>query len=279
MMGEWKLKEEICEIGRRIYKRQFAAANDGNISVRIGPDRVLCTPTGVSKGFMKPADICTVDMEGGQVSGNRKRTTEALIHLEVYRALDDVKAVVHCHPPHATAFGVAGVQVPTCILPEVEVAIGMIPTAQYETPSTKAFAETLKPFFDHANTIILANHGAVSWGESLELAYFRTEILDSYCRILMLAKDLGNVNRIPDGKVNELLDLRPAYGFPTDPRREFENVDLCANSEFGRGYSGTCACGGDDDRDSGSTPGQSAVAPNEEMVQLITDAVMGELGK
>mgnify|MGYP006159639085 CR=1 FL=1 len=124
----------MCEIGRRIWLKGFCAGNEGNHSYRIGPDRVLCTPTGISKGFLKPDDICTVDMEGKQVAGKRKRTSEILMHLAIYKARPDVKAVIHSHPPHATAFAVAGVDLPTCIHPEAEVFLGAVKTAKYVTP-------------------------------------------------------------------------------------------------------------------------------------------------
>src|SRR5579859_7754672 len=133
-INDRKIKEQICEIGRRVYAKGFAAANDGNISYRIGENEVMCSPTMVSKGFMKPDDICKVDLEGKQLAGTRKRSSEILLHLSVYKHRPDVKAVVHCHPPHATAFAVAGEPVPNCVLPEVEVFLGEVPTAMYETP-------------------------------------------------------------------------------------------------------------------------------------------------
>ena len=121
------LKEQICEIGRRVYNKGFAAANDGNISIRVGENEVLCSPTMICKGFMTPDDICAVDLQGNQIAGKRKRTSEVLLHLAIMRARPDVKAVVHCHPPHATAFGVAREPIPQCVLPEVEVFLGEIP--------------------------------------------------------------------------------------------------------------------------------------------------------
>src|ERR671936_2258977 len=129
-MTERQIKEFICEIGRRVYAKGFAAANDGNITIRLNDKEVLCTPTMVSKGFMKPEDICKVDYEGKQLAGTRKRTSEILLHLAVYKHRPDVKAVVHCHPPHATAFAVARTPIPNCVLPEVEVFLGEVPVVQ-----------------------------------------------------------------------------------------------------------------------------------------------------
>src|ERR1700730_7107038 len=125
--NEYKLKEFICEIGRRVYARAFAAANDGNITVRLNEKEVLCTPTMVSKGFLKPDDICKVDYDGKQLAGKKKRTSEGLLHLVVYKTRAHVNPVDHCHPPHASAFAVAREPIPKCVLPEVEVFLGEVP--------------------------------------------------------------------------------------------------------------------------------------------------------
>jgi L-fuculose-phosphate aldolase len=231
--SERKLRQDICEIGRRVYARQFAAASDGNISCRLSRDVVLCTPTQICKGFMQPADLCTVDLDGKQLAGQRPRTSEVLLHLEIYKADPSAAAVVHCHPPHATAFGVARVDIPSCVLPEVEIFLGIIPRAEYETPGSPAFAATVRPFIGKANTVVLSNHGTVSWGPTLERAYWHTEILESYCRVLLLAQQLGHVERLPARKVNELLALRERLGGGLDPRRQ-TGAPLPVNTDFGR---------------------------------------------
>jgi L-fuculose-phosphate aldolase len=227
-----EIKKEICDIGRRLYEREFAAGNDGNISYRLSDDVVLCTPTQICKGFMTPDDLCTVDLTGKQIAGQRKRTSEVLLHLEIYKADPGVKAVVHCHPPHATAFGVARIDIPTCILPEVEVFLGVVPRADYETPGGEHFAQTVRPFIGRANTVVLSNHGTVSWGPTVERAYWYTEILDAYCKMLLLCKQLGNVERLPCNKVDELLDLKQQFGAGVDPRRR-DGGELCVNQGFG----------------------------------------------
>jgi len=228
-----KLKAEICDIGRRIYNKGFAAGNDGNISFRLGENEVLCTPTMISKGFMKPEDLCTVDLQGKQLSGPRKRTSEILLHLAIMRERPDVKSVVHCHPPHATAFAVAREPIPQCVLPEVEVFLGDVPITRYETPGGQAFADTVLPFVRKSNVIILANHGTVSFGETVEKAYWWTEILDAYCRILMLARDLGKVHYFSEEKERELLDLKSKWGY-SDARLspDMQNCDICGNDVF-----------------------------------------------
>src|SRR5690606_38000486 len=233
MQNLHQIKQDMCDIGRRIYNRQFAAANDGNITVRVGENEVLCTPTLHCKGFLKPDDISLVDMTGKQISGRKKRSSEALLHLEIYRQREDIRSVVHCHPPHATAFAIAREPIPQCILPEVEVFLGDVPITKYETPGGQAFADTIIPFVDKCNVIILANHGTVSFGEDVEKAYWWTEILDAYCRILMLSRQLGRVNYLDGQQSRELLDLKDKWGF-SDPRlsEEFKNCDICANDIF-----------------------------------------------
>src|SRR5205809_2885510 len=236
-MTEYQIKQQICEIGRRVYAKGFAAANDGNISYRLNDREVVCSPTMVSKGFLTCDDICKVDYEGKQLAGKRQRSSEILLHLAVYKHRPDVRAVVHCHPPHATAFAVAGVPVPKCILPEVEVFLGEVPTAIYETPGTQKFAETIVPHLKSSNTIILANHGTVTFGPDLEKAYWNSEIIDAYCKILILSKQLGNVNYFTQQQTRELLDLKKKLGYDDVRFHRDENCDLCSNSDFGRGFS------------------------------------------
>jgi L-fuculose-phosphate aldolase len=279
-MTEYQLKEQICEIGRRVYAKGFAAANDGNISVRLNDREVLCTPTMVSKGFIKPEDLCKVDYEGKQLAGMRKRSSEILLHLAVYRHNPAVQAVVHCHPPHATAFAVAGEPIPKCVLPEVEVFLGEVPIAIYETPGTQKFADTIIPFVKRCNTIILANHGTVTFGPDLEKAYWNSEIIDAYCRILILARQLGRVNYFTDQQTKELLDLKKRLGYD-DPRFEGKDCDLCGNNIIQRGYRNfdpqahvfhrepTVAC--DDGRS------QEKSEDVEMLVQTITDQVIAAL--
>jgi L-fuculose-phosphate aldolase len=289
MVNVHKIKQDICEIGRRIYEKGFAAANDGNITVRISDNEVLCTPTMHSKGFLKPDDICLIDMTGKQLAGRKKRSSEALLHLEIYKQRKDIKSVVHCHPPHATAFAVAREPIPQCVLPEVEVFLGDIPITKYETPGGQAFADTVLPFVDKTNVIILANHGTVSFGEDVERAYWWTEILDAYCRILMLAKQLGNVSYFNEEKERELLALKAKWGF-ADPRNtpEYKNCDVCANDIFReswdssgverRAFPAPPAMGPNASASAPAVVAPAGVSLNEErLVQLITEQVMKQL--
>ena len=241
MVSEFDIKKQICDLGRRMYEQGFVAANDGNISYRLGRGRFLCTPTGVSKGYLRPEMIAVVDDNGKQLSGTLPRTSEILLHLEIYRELPEIGAVCHAHPPHATAFAIAGIRPPSCILPEVEVLLGHVPIAEYDTPGSKAFARTILPHLrNKANTILLANHGAVSCDKDLQQAYFHLETLDMYCRILLLSKQVGNVRQLPGEKMQELMEIKKQYGID-DPRLEGgEFCSLPGGDEFLRGFS-TCA--------------------------------------
>ncbi len=230
---EQSSREQICEIGRRLYARGLCTGNDGNISVRLGPDRVLSTPTLICKGFMRPEDLCIVDLGGEQVAGARRHTSEVFLHLEIYRGDATARAVVHSHPPHASAFAIAREPIPSGILPEAELFLGAVPSSPYETPGSPAFAATVRPFVGRSTAVVLSNHGTVSWAAALEQAYWYTEMLDNYCRILILAKLIGNVERLPGEKVRELLALRPGFGMPADPRMA-EGGEVFANPTFGK---------------------------------------------
>jgi L-fuculose-phosphate aldolase len=289
MVNAHKIKQDICEIGRRIYNKGFAAANDGNITVRVSDNEVLCTPTMHSKGFLKPDDIATIDMKGNQIAGRKKRSSEALLHLEIYRQRADIKSVVHCHPPHATAFAVAREPIPQCVLPEVEVFLGDVPITKYECPGGQAFADTILPFVAKTNVIILANHGTVSFGEDVERAYWWTEILDAYCRILMLARQLGRVTYFSEDQERELLALKQKWGF-NDPRNtpEFQNCDICGNDIFRSSWSESGV-----QRKAFDAPPRMLTKPEqappsngtgrnsdpESLIQAITERVMAELSR
>ncbi len=295
MLNLHKIKQEICEIGDRLYKKGFAAANDGNITFRVSENEVVCTPTMCCKGFLKPDDLCIVDMEGKQLAGHRKRTSEVMLHLEIMKTRPEVKSVVHCHPPHATAFGIAREPIPQCVLPEVEIFLGDVPITKYATPGGKEFAETILPFVHKSNIVILANHGTVSYGETVERAYWWTEILDAYCRMLMLARGLGRINYFSEPEAQALLDLKGKWGYK-DPRAEMKNCELCANDVFRESWQqtgvhqtaftpptyraeqassngqGAGSCGG-------GTAGRPAPDEQEALIQAITDRVIAALGQ
>ena len=218
MMSESSLRQQICEIGRRLYEKNFVAANDGNISVRLDAGRVLTTPTGVSKGFMTPESMVIVDLEGRPLSaGTRgaasaKPSSEILLHLFAYRERPDVQAVVHAHPLHATGFAAAGLSLEGCVTAEIIVTLGSIPLAPYGTPSTPKLPDTLRPYIHHHDAFLLANHGAVTAGKDLWEAYYKMERLEHYAHIILISRQLGGEKILPKDDVQELLNLRAKYG-------------------------------------------------------------------
>ena len=260
-------KNQICDIGRRLWQREYVDGNGGNISIRIDNEHVLCTPTLISKGFMKPEDLCLVDMDGNQLAGKRKRTSEILMHLAIMKKQPKAKSVVHCHPPYATAFAVAGLRPPTCMIPEIEVFIGEVPIAPYSTPGTSELSEKVSALADMHNTILMANHGVVSWSDNVEDAYFKMEIIEAYCRTIVVALQLGGeLKAFSPQQLKELLQIKQRLGIP-DPRYDLKECQLCDND--GWLQSGKC-----------SVSSKANIAQNnseeEQLVQTITDMIISK---
>ena len=266
------IKAEIVNVGRKLWQRMYVDGNGGNISYRLGPNAVICTPTLISKADLRPEDLCLVDINGNQLLGPKARTSEILLHLEIYKAVPEAKAAVHCHPPHATAYAITDRVPPTCVIPECEVFIGQVALAPYETPGTQKFAETVLPFVKKHNTVLLANHGIICWADTVTHAEWYAEVLDTYCWTLMLATQLGApISYIPPEKASALLDLKKRLGLP-DARHDMKECQLC---------------------DMPDMPGAIAMAPSscaaltgtatgedvEAIVKGVTDAVMAALGQ
>jgi L-fuculose-phosphate aldolase len=212
MIIEIKYKKLICDIGKRVYEKGFVAANDGNISVRIGEDEFLITPTNVSKGFLTPDMIIKVDREGNVLEGDYKPTTEMKMHLLVYRERPDVHAVLHVHPPYATAFAIAGIPLDQAIMPEAIVSLGTIPLAQYGTPYTDEVPEAVKTHvYDHQG-VILENHGALTWGKNLEQAYYLMESLEFTAKINWISKLLKGDRELSKENVAKLIGIKTMMG-------------------------------------------------------------------
>jgi L-fuculose-phosphate aldolase len=265
-----ELKLQICEIGRRLWQRAYVDGNGGNIAIRVGEDVVLCTPTLISKGFMKPEDMCLVDLEGNQLAGTKKRTSEILMHLQMMKRQPRAVASVHCHPPYSTAFAVAGVEPPTCMIPEFEV-FASVAIAPYRTPGTPEMGQLVADLVDKHNTILMANHGVVSWSHNnVEDAYFKMEILEAYCRTVLVASQLGRpVQTMTSSQLQDLLKIKQNLGIP-DPRFGLKECELCDNAEWRPGV--TCAVA-----DDAATPVSPAAAPDPEaeaLVQAITDQII-----
>ena len=212
------LKAQLCDIGRRLWQREYVDGNGGNLAIRVGEDLALCTPTLVSKGFMKPEDMCLVDFDGNQLAGTKRPTSEILMHLQIMQRQPKATATCHCHPPQATGFAVAGLLPPTGLVSEFElfVSLGLAP---YRTPGTPELGRLVAGLADQHNTILLANHGVVSWSHiNLEDAYFKMEILETYCRTVMATKQLGVPARtMTRAQLADLLKIKQRLGIP-DPR-------------------------------------------------------------
>jgi L-fuculose-phosphate aldolase len=215
MISEIKLKTQICEIGKRIYEKGFVAANDGNISVKIEEDVFIVTPTGVSKGFMTPEMLIKVDGEGNLLEGERKPTSEIKMHLRVYKERPEIKSVVHVHPPYATAFAIAGVPLNQATMPELIVTLGTVPIAEYGTPSTSEISDAISPYIPHHNGVLLENHGALTWGETLDEAYFLMESLESCAKINWIARQMNGDRELSVANVNRLIEIKERMGKQT----------------------------------------------------------------
>jgi L-fuculose-phosphate aldolase len=207
--GVNELARQLCDIGRRAYQRGLIAAAEGNFSSRIDDATILCTPTGMCKGFLTPDDLCVIDPAGRQVSGARRPSSEIKLHLAAYDADPRVRAVVHTHPPFATTLAVLGETIPAGVLPEAEILLGPVPLVPYCTPGTAALGEALRPFVRDHVAAILQNHGAVTWADDLERAYQWTEVLEAVCRVVYQARRIGMITPIPPNQLGELPRRRP----------------------------------------------------------------------
>jgi L-fuculose-phosphate aldolase len=224
MTTESTLRADIVEVGRRMYARGYTASNDGNISVRVGSDRLLMTPKGVCKGFMTPDMMCITDLEGRKLQGERDPSSEMLMHLEVYRQRPDVKAVVHAHPPTATGFAVAGIPLDRAVLAEVLTTLGSIPIAEYATPSTSELPEAVRKYIKAHDGMLLANHGALTVGADVYGAYFKMETVEHFAKISLVARLLGREHLISREEVIRLQGLRDTYGIKAP-------APICAEDE------------------------------------------------
>lgn len=266
-----ELKLQICDIGRRLWQRAYVDGNGGNIAIKVGEDVVLCTPTLVSKGFMKPEDLCLVDMEGNQLAGTKKRTSEILMHLQIMKRQPRAVASVHCHPPYSTAFAVVGMEPPTCMIPEYEV-FASVAVAPYRTPGTPEMGKLVADLSDKHNTILMANHGVVTWSHNnVEDAYFKMEILEAYCRTVLVASQLGKpAQTMTPKQLQDLLKIKESLGIP-DPRFGLKECELCDNDGWRPGV--MCSVPANPGNESGPAPDPDA----EALVKTLTDQILARL--
>ena len=271
MVSEFEIKKQICDIGKRIYDRGMVAANDGNISVKISDNEFLCTPTGVSKGFMTPEYICKVDAKGNviQANGNFRPSSEIKMHMRVYQQRPDVKSVVHAHPIYATSFAIAGIPLTQPIMPEAVIALGCVPIAEYGTPSTEEIPDAVEKYLPYFDAVLLANHGALSYSDSLLSAYHKMESLEFYAELLFKAKQLGGPKELTVPQVERLYEIRRQFGLSGK-----HPANLCPNVKSGKANCHTCGlCNG------GKADEEVASSTDADLIAAITKKVMEQLGK
>lgn len=264
------LKERMCEMGHRMWAKDYADGNGGELTVRVGDNLVLCTPALVSKGFMTPADICLIDLEGNQLAGSRKYAQEAMTHLAIMKRQPKARACCHAHPPHATAFALAKVKPPTCLVPQAEVFLGAIAMVAYATPGSAESAQIVAEAAVDSQAVLMQNHGVITWGNDVEDAYGKMESTDAYCRTVWVASQLGKeLTPIEPSQAKELIQMRKSLGME-DKREDLKECELCDNSEFRPGFISYSNPSGT--RDSGAAVSFNDKA--EEVVRAITDRIM-----
>ncbi len=267
MASEFEIKKQICDIGKRIYDRGMVAANDGNISVKLNDNEFLCTPTGVSKGFMTPEYICKVDANGNviQANGAFKPSSEIKMHMRVYQKRPDVQSVVHAHPIYATSFAIAGIPLTQPIMPEAVIALGCVPIAEYGTPSTNEIPDAVEKYLPYYDAVLLESHGALTYSDSLLNAYHKMESVEFYAELLFKSRQLGGPKVFSEERVQQLYEIRRKFGM-----KGKHPADLCPNVKDGK--SSCHNCGND-----GCPSAQ--VSGNEELIAAITKKVMEQLSK
>jgi L-fuculose-phosphate aldolase len=215
-LSDFEAKKMICEIGRRTYDKSFVAANDGNISLKVGPNAIWATPTGVSKGFMTPDMLVKLDLTGKVLAGKYKPSSEIKMHLRVYNENPDVGAVVHAHPQAATAYAIAGIELNEAYSPEGVIILGNVPVAPYATPGSQEVPDSIAPYCKDYNAVLLANHGALTWGKDIIEAYFRMESLEHYAQTLIYTKKITDqLDELNCKQVEELIKIREKMGIMT----------------------------------------------------------------
>ena len=264
-MNEFEIKKLMCDIGRRVYDRGMVAANDGNFSVKLNDNEFLCTPTGVSKGFMTPEYICKVDRKGNviQANGNFRPSSEIKMHMRVYEKRPDVGAVVHAHPSYATSFAIAGIPLTQPIMPEAVISLGCVPIAKYGTPSTMEIPDAVEEYLPYYDQVLLESHGALTWGTDLLNAYYKMESVEFYAELLYKSRQLGGPKEFTPDQVERLYEIRRQMGM-----KGKHPANLCPNAKAGKpschSCGGSCSCG----------DGKADAA----LVSEITKKVMEQLG-
>jgi len=266
-MDEQTARREICRVGQLLYDRSYVVSSDGNISVRLDDGRILATPTMTCKGRMTEDCLATTDTSGRPLT-ERKPSSELAMHLLIYAERPDVRAVCHAHPPHGTAFAVAGLAIDQPILSEVILTLGCVPLASYGTPSTEELSDAMRPLIKHHNALLMANHGAVAYGSDLWQAFDRLETLEHTARIAILSRILGGSRNLPTDAIEKLINVREAAGYLGEAAR-------CQACGYLHETGLSCASG---ERSAASTyagvNGAGKISlTREELVELLSQAV------
>ena len=211
---DYEAKQMILDVGRRMYQKNFVAANDGNITCKVDDDIIWATPTGVSKGFMTEDILVKMYLDGRVIhQGDLGPSSEIKMHLRIYEENPAIRGITHAHPPICTSFAIAGISLDKAIYPEALVNLGTVPCVHYETPGSPALPDSVAPYCKDYNALLLANHGAVSWGTSLIEAFYRLESMEHYALVLMYTGNvIGKANVLSCDQVQELLDIRTRMG-------------------------------------------------------------------
>lgn len=218
--SEQEYREDLIRVCRLIYEKGWVAMNDGNVSIRLDEDRILCTPTAVSKGQVTNEDLIVCDALGRKVAGQREGTSEIAMHLTVYNMRPDIRSVVHAHPPVATGFATAGRALDKALLPEVVIQLGAVPLASYGLPGTPALSDGMLPFIPHYDALLLENHGCTTWGKDVWQAFFRMEMVEHFARITFVAEMMGGAKPLPREEVTKLFEARSRYNVSSKARME-----------------------------------------------------------
>ena len=231
MPSERQHRLAIVQYGRRLHDNRFVAATDGNLSVRLDDHRLLVTPTCMSKGMMRPSDMVIVDLEGNRLTGKRRVSSEIGMHLLIYRLRADVQGIVHAHPPTATGFAASGLDLNRPLVCEVVLGLGSIPLARYGTPGTPELTDALEPLIPGHDAILMANHGVVTFGSSLESAYMKMETVEHFARIALVTHLLGHEQPLGEKEIEKLVAVRERYNGGSKPAPAKMSADDDLRSE------------------------------------------------
>jgi L-fuculose-phosphate aldolase len=270
-MDEQTARREIVRVGKLMYERSYVVSSDGNVSVRLDDGRIVATPTQTCKGRMTEEMLAVTDLEGKALD-DRRVSSELAMHLLIYRERDDVRAVCHAHPPHGSAFAVAGLAIDQPILSEVILTLGCVPLAEYGTPSTDELTDAMRPLVKNHNALLMANHGAVAYGADVWQAFDRLETLEHTARIAILARVLGGARNLPPDSIEKLIDIRERAGY-LDERGRCQSCGYLHETQV------VCPAGGRDsnaaaraESRAGANGAGKVALTREELIELLSQA-------